>query len=152
MKLSLPVVIAAVALALGGLLLFKGGGEDEYLDRVPVVFADEIFKGPKIDKTWKFPNDIVVKVMSEDLGERVKKIRFHVTSPDKKSYVEECKPRSAGELYTCHRRSDGFGGVFNFHVIKWVDYRQGDISASGVKIKCTFTPILDLKPTNQDSK
>ena len=88
---------------------------------------------------------IKVELLSEDVGGRVKKIRFVISSPGKESYVEAFRPQSEGEILTCHRKSEEFNGVFNFHVTNWVGYRATDNTASGLKVKCSFTKMMSFK-------
>lgn len=125
---------------------------DKLIPGLSYVFADEIIDGPRIDRRWNLPEGISLRMVSEDVGERIRAVRFVVSSPghDPETGVSLAQDHPDKHFY--FRNAESFKGVFTVDITNWVDFQKLSNTASGVKVRCSYKITSESKVKVGSSK
>jgi len=140
------IVTLVIGLAIGAFFMLNNSeiavesniDHTKLIPGVAHVFLDEIIDGPAINKQWDFPEGIVFRVISEDSADRIKKLRFVISSPGKETDTNVIQAQSGSEKIFYWRSSGSVSGSFDIFIMNWVGYNENDNTATGVKLKCSF--------------
>ena len=114
-----------------------GGKPDFTVDGAYEIFAEETFKGPKIEKTWKLIDDFSVKIKAVYKGSRISQIKYALILKGKSPAFKIINVKEIPDFFFEDRNSGKIKGHLKIQLV-FLDYDPKTHTISSFSMKGNF--------------